>query len=78
MKVKKIISQWLISEGFDGLYNTGLECACGLENLIPCESDPSECLPGYRNPCDIEHCGYEESGCDDPGGYDFHIKRDKP
>jgi len=36
--------------GFDGLFNDDLDCACVLEDLMPCDSPCMECCPGYRQP----------------------------
>ncbi len=45
MTVKEIIRQQLEKNGHDGLCLPGLECACGLDNLMECRGDSSECQP---------------------------------
>jgi hypothetical protein len=46
----EIIKDYLERNGFDGLYTPG-ECGCCLDDLIPCDEDPSRCLPGYKKDC---------------------------
>jgi hypothetical protein len=47
MNVLEIIKLYLESNGFDGLTND--ECGCGLDDLVPCESDCSMCCPAYKS-----------------------------
>jgi len=61
MKVKEIVRQFLVREGYDGLVNEDAECACGPEDLMPC------CEPGMW--CEAGH----EVRCDCGEGHDFHI-----
>lgn len=64
MTTIEIIKQYLIDNGFDGLYNEDLECGCELADLEPCDSLQSNCKAGYKHP------GNE--------GNDFYIKDHKP
>jgi hypothetical protein len=41
MNVQEILKNHLKSIGADGLCCDG--CGCGIDDLIPCGSDPSEC-----------------------------------
>ena len=44
----EIIKQYLIDNDFDGLCNEPIGCGCELTDLKPCDSDFSECKPGYK------------------------------
>ena len=66
MTVKEIIEQYLRTNGFDGLFSE-VECACGIDDLVPCDGPCDRCRPGYRVPCPPD-CGEHE----------FHIQREKP
>lgn len=48
--LQPLVLQALIRDGFDGLYNTGLDCACVLDDLMPCDAPRLECCSGYRQP----------------------------
>jgi len=63
--VIQIITEHLISHGYDGLFNARNDCACVLDELEPCESIGGDCEPGYRVPCDC-------------GDHDYHVQREKP
>ena len=52
MNVRGIIENFLKTNQFDGLFNESLECACEIGDLVPCESDPLDCEPGWKEPCD--------------------------
>jgi len=63
--VKDIIREYLVANGYDGLFNFDGECACLLDDLMPCEQCCDECIPGYR--------------ADDPTGeYDFLMQSERP
>jgi len=51
--VKQILTGWLKKHGYDGL--CGDECGCGLDDLIPCDGNPADCVPGYKVPCPPEY-----------------------
>ncbi len=64
MTISEIVKEYLIKNGYDGLYQKG-ECACIIADLFPC-SEPSEnCTAGHKNPCDC-------------GDHDYHIGSEKP
>ena len=67
MNIRKIVEDWLDGNRYDGLYNTDGECACALDDLMPCDRYDSSCEPGYFGPCPPE-CGE----------HDFHVVREKP
>jgi len=48
IRVSKIIKKYLRENGFDGLCNLSEECGCGIDDLVPCDSNPSECEPAYK------------------------------
>jgi len=64
MRIREVITNYLFENGCDGLFNQHAECACELADLMPCGGDSSECLPGYRHPCDC-------------GEHLFHISAEK-
>lgn len=47
--VGDIIREHLENNGYDGLYSWNVECACFRDCLVPCEADPSMCVPGYKS-----------------------------
>lgn len=53
MEVKEIIKEYLEKNGYDGLFLPG-NCACKKNDLMPCDVNFSECIPGYLYKCD---CG---------------------
>lgn len=58
--VREIIEKYLRENGFDGIYNSDLECGCKLDDLGPCEGCVVDCSPGH-----VIYCG-----CKDPN---WHI-----
>jgi len=53
--VKEIVKQYLIDNGFDGLYS--YDCGCKVGDLMPCDGvgiscGPATCIPGYLRPGD--------------------------
>jgi hypothetical protein len=57
MTVIDMVRKALEEAGYDGLYNCDLGCACINDDLRPCDSDFSECKPGYKHdtPNDPDH-----------------------
>jgi hypothetical protein len=47
MNCEEIIEEYLIRNGFDGLFNEAGQCACKLNDLFPCLDCFDECEPGY-------------------------------
>lgn len=62
MTVKDILLVFLQMNGFDGLYNDAGDCACDLEDLMPCESCAGECKLGYYVPEKLWPEGTKEEG----------------
>lgn len=60
MTVLEIVKKYLEDNGFDGLYNSDLECACEKDHLEPCCEMSPEREAGYKYPCDC-------------GEHDFHV-----
>lgn len=52
MNVRKILEQHLDRHGFDGLWNSNIECGCLLDDLCPCDNIDLDCEPGYKIPSD--------------------------
>ena len=65
MELTEIIKKFLIDNDYDGLYLNG-DCACGLDNLIPCHEPSPNCEAGYKTKCGKN------------GEYDYHIGSIKP
>jgi hypothetical protein len=53
--VYEILEQAIRAAGGQGLCNPEIDCGCGLDDLVPCESDPSFCQIGFEVRC--EKCG---------------------
>ena len=49
-----IIEQYLISMGFDGLYNTNKECACHTFDLHNCPESVTECVLAVKTECNCD------------------------
>ncbi len=47
MNVKGIVVAYLKENGFDGLFVCS-ECACLLDDLVPCCGSMADCQPGYK------------------------------
>ena len=54
MNVKEILIEWLKEHGYDGLYDSGNDCACQLSDLCPCDCGPWECEAGVFLPLTSE------------------------
>ena len=62
MSTRKIIFDWLMSHGFDGLVNGDAECGCSLDDLMPCDNSIAgfgDCEPAY-----LYDCGRCRNWCD--------------
>ena len=53
MTVKDIIKEYLINNGYDGLFSSDTECACTIKDLNACDERCDDCEPGYlqKTPC---------------------------
>jgi hypothetical protein len=51
MDVIDIIREYLEKNGYDGLYNSDLECGCEVDDLAPCDNVGHDCAAGYKYPC---------------------------
>lgn len=75
--IKEIIADYLLLNGYDGLYCD--ECACGDDNLMPCDSDGLQhCQPGYKWDC--KKCPNEKNGdyyCPNYDGADWCMNAEK-
>ncbi len=52
MNITEIIKEWLLANGYDGLFHADMECGCGIDDLIPCGAPPPDCEAGIRKTCD--------------------------
>lgn len=54
------IAAWLRDIGADGLCNQEIECGCGIDSLVPCDTpDLQHCLPAKRyapGECKVPEC----------------------
>ena len=52
LEVEEMVRTFLVSTGHDGLINLDLDCACWLDDLMPCvfDSYPSGCQACYKIP----------------------------
>jgi len=58
MTILEIVEKYLKENEFDGLCNSNSQCACKLDDLMPCECEyVGECSPGYLVECT---CGEHE------------------
>ena len=63
--VKDMALSYLRGQGFEGLFNSDIECSCDVNDLMPCGQPYDNCEAGYRV-------------VDKSGDYDFLIVREKP
>jgi len=59
MNVYEIIKDYLIKNGYDGLFCADYDCACLILDLQPCCEDMSRCKPGYKIQCPSGGVGYD-------------------
>jgi len=64
MDVINIVREYLIKNGYDGLFQSN-ECACEITDLAPCGEFQTDCIAGYKGPC---ICG---QGCD----FDIYLRK---
>ncbi len=49
MTVKDIVKQYLIENGYDGLYSEIGECGCDLKDIMVCQAEGIDlCKAGYK------------------------------
>ena len=74
INVKAIVKEWLVSHGYDGLYNASVPCGCLSDDLAPCGGDLTDCCAGHREDVDEK----DECGCDGQGTAHWHISGNVP
>jgi len=67
MELIDIVKDWLEDNGFNGLFHDSGECACKIDDLMPCGGPCLEC-----------EAGYVVSATDDEGEEGFRVSRNKP
>ena len=72
MDIKEIITKHLKDNKFDGLFYPS-ECACLVEDLMPCGEPHIECEAGYKSTC--KKC--DNSVCEMGEESDYCISRVK-
>lgn len=63
MTVNDIVKEWLITNGYEGLYNGSEYCGCDIEDLNACGGPMGGCQPAYKHLSgegDNVHCGVKE------------------
>ena len=68
--VRDIVKIYLTEHNYDGLYDDDGECACLLDDLMPCDQETAlDCIPGHTTPCPGgENCQF------DPDGDHYHME----
>ena len=69
LTAKQILIYWLKKHYYDGL--CGDKCGCGVDDLIICDEDPSDCVPGYKVPVLPEYV-------DELGEYIYSANKEAP
>ena len=61
MNARDLLTASLTRMGATGLCRD--KCGCELPNIVPCDADPSICVPALRRKCapDCDHC--DGAGC---------------
>lgn len=67
MNIEEMVAESLKLHGYDGLFSEE-ECACLLDDLMPCEQPSEWCQAGYRKECDNK---FDFCPCN------FHIEPEK-
>ena len=49
LSIRALVAQCLSDKGYDGLWND-CDCACRLDDLMPCSAFCGDCRPGYLQP----------------------------
>lgn len=65
--VDDVMAQWLTDNGYDGLVNEDLSCACKASDLRPCGEAMGTCMPGHEVACKPDDCdvaSYIDTPCD--------------
>ncbi len=50
-----MVSEYLTTNKYDGLFNNNSECGCDLEDLMPCDEPCDDCEAGYKHKCPEGH-----------------------
>lgn len=58
VSVSEILVDWLVDNGYDGLFNHDGDCGCSVRDIVPCGNLGVNCEAGHEVPC---VCG---NGCD--------------
>jgi len=72
--VYDIVKQYLVANGFDGLFHES-NCACQLSDLCPCGEYFGDCEPGYKTTCDGPYDDPDQAWCG--GDCGFHISSER-
>lgn len=69
--IKEIAVEWLKANGYDGLYQDCGDCACLVDDLMPCMDElTSNCTAGYKTKCNPDDCPLD-------GDCEWHISEKK-
>jgi hypothetical protein len=61
INIINIVKEYLIDNGYDGLYHPIETCGCVLREIAPCEGCVFECRPGYKIKTPVDHDQYGET-----------------
>lgn len=48
VNVVKMVTSYLLANGYDGLVSPNSDCACLVSDLVPCGGECSDCCAGHR------------------------------
>ncbi len=49
MNVKEIVSDYILKNGYEGLFNEDSDCGCEIDDFMPCSDGMCvECQAGYK------------------------------
>jgi hypothetical protein len=54
--IKDIVADYLITRGYEGLWNEFIDCGCEISDLMPCDEPSGDCRPGVKIPCPKDEC----------------------
>ncbi len=77
MTVKEIVTEYLTTHGYDGLYEPDTECGCTLDCLALCGQMLEVCQPAYRHKCESGECEWHMMPSRDPASNFCPVARDK-
>ncbi|MFA6168596.1 MAG: hypothetical protein WC700_18365 [Gemmatimonadaceae bacterium] len=56
--VLRIVCDYLVDHGYDGLCDTDIGCGCAMPDLAPCDGLQYNCRPAYNHPSKAKRMGF--------------------